>query len=109
MKPQRFEEVFAKIVELAVQLRDVANGDALLILLEGPTEWHLLKQVTGDIKVLVASDTSEALEGCEAHGLFPVVLDTPEATTPEKLTQAMLEGVAQEVIQPGAGVVAIYS
>ena len=43
------------------------------------------------------------------YGLHPVVLESPDATTSEKLTQAMLDGVAKEIIQPGSGVIAIYS
>ena len=55
MKPQRFDELFARIVDMAVQLCEAASADGLLVLLEGPTDWEQLKERGGNIKILVAA------------------------------------------------------
>ena len=109
MKPQRFDELFARIVEMAVQLCDAARADGLLVLLEGPTDWEQLKQRGGNANILVAADTEEALAGAAEAGLYPFTIEAKDATVVDKLTQALLAGVAQEILQPGSGVIAVYS
>ena len=39
-KSQRITEQFQSIIDLAAQLAGVVAADALLILLEGPTDWE---------------------------------------------------------------------
>ena len=109
MKPVRFDEQFEQIVALARQLAAACGADALLMLLDGPTDWDELKKALGDVPVIVAADEAGALEGAAEHGLKQVVLDTSDAPVQEKLTQALLSGVGQEFVAPGASVVAIYS
>lgn len=109
MKPQTFSKQFATIYELAVQLSQAAEADALLVLLDGPTDWEALKKIAGNEKLLVAADGRAELEGAAEHGLATVVLDMKEAPIFEKLAQALLEAVADEILEPGANVVAVYS
>src|SRR5688572_21278656 len=78
-------------------------------MLEGPTEWHRLRASVGDLKVVVAADTAEELAGADKEGLATIILNMADSPVIEKLTQALLTGVAREVLAPGARVVVIYS
>ena len=78
-------------------------------MLDGPTDWERLKKSSLREKILVAGDTEEHVAGAVEHGLEPVVLNMPDAPVFEKLTQALLGSVANEILEPGADVVAIYS
>ena len=109
MKFQKFTPQFAAILDLAVQLRSVTQADAILLVMDGPTEWSLVQQHIGNEKVLIVADLAEELAGAGEAGLTTVVLDMEDSPVIEKLTQALLECVGQELLEPGARVVAVYS
>ena len=109
MKPQKFTEQLSTIYGLAVRLSKAVDADALLILLEGPTDWDQLKKLAGREKILIAADVPEQVEGAADIGLSTVVLDMAESPVYDKLTQALLQSVADEILAPGAVVIAIYS
>jgi DNA integrity scanning protein DisA with diadenylate cyclase activity len=109
MKPQKYNNQFATIHQLAVRLYRAVDADALLVLLEAPTDWDQLRSRSGKAKLLVAADTEEQLEGAQDAGLESVTLHLPDAPVFERLTQALLESVAAEILEPGAEVVAVYA
>ncbi len=109
VKTYRFTERFETVIDVASKLSRAVNADALLFLLEGPTDWERLKTHAGDEKILVAADFATQLEGASDAGLATVVLKMPEAPVYEKLTQALLESVADDFLAAGAQVVALYS
>lgn len=109
MKHQRFNEQFAAIYDLAVMLSKQADADALLVMLDGPTDWGELSKRAGREKILVASDAEGALAGAAEAGLSTVLLDMHDAPVFEQLTQALLESVADEILEPNSEVVAVYS
>ncbi|MCA9153591.1 MAG: DNA integrity scanning protein DisA nucleotide-binding domain protein [Planctomycetales bacterium] len=109
MQPQKFTKQFATIYDFAVKLSDAADADALLVLLDGPTDWDRLKKGAGDEKIIVAADVEEELAGAHEEGLATIILKMPEAPVFEKLTQALLESVADDILSPNANVVAVYS
>ncbi len=80
-----------------------------MVVLDGPTDWQKLKEKAGSAKVLVAADREEIFEGAEEAGLATVTVNMPGAPMFEKLTQALLESVADDILVPGADVIAIYS
>jgi len=109
MKPQKFNKQFATIYDLAVRLSAAAEADAIMVVLDGPTDWAKLRKKAGTEKILVAADRPEELEGAAEHGLATVVIEKEDAPVFEKLTQALLESVAEEILLPGAEVIAVYS
>ncbi len=80
-----------------------------MLLLEGPTDWQRLKSMTDGVKTLIAADFPPQLEGAADAGFATVLLKMPGAPVYEKLTQALLESVADDILAPGAQVVAVYS
>ena len=102
-------EQFEPIFGMAVTLAHSAEGDALIMLLERPCDWERLKELAGDQRLLLAADNRDHLEGVEKSGLPYVVLDMADSPVHEKLTQALLECVADEFLPPGARVIAMYS
>lgn len=109
MKSQRFDAQFSLMFDLAVQLAKSVQADALLVLLEGPTDWAELFDSARGERVVVAADTLEELEGAVEAGLASVVLNMHDAPFVEKLAQALLISVSNEVLAPRASVVAVYS
>jgi diadenylate cyclase len=109
MKPLRFTDRFKTLCHLAVRLSKSAEADAVLLLLEGSADWLRLKRLAGQVKLIVAADTVEQLEGAKEAGLDPVRLDMANSPVHDRLTQALLEAIADDIVAPGARVVALYS
>jgi len=109
MKPQRFDAQFAAILDLSAKLCAKTDAGSLLVMLEGPTEWDKLRTRAGELQVVVAANTAEELAGAEEAGLATIVLNMADSPVIERLTQALLTGVAREVLAPGARLVVIYS
>ena len=108
-KALRFTDQFKTIYSLAVKLSDSTEADAILLLLERPTDWQRLRKMAGDERILVSGSVAEHLEGAKKAGLECVLLDMPESPIYERLTQSVLEAVADDILAPGASVVALYS
>ena len=109
MKPHKFDDQFSTIYDLAIQLSAAADADALLVMLDGPTDWNKLRELAGDEKILVCADHEDAITGDTEAGLSAVILNMGDAPVFEKLTQALLESVADDILTPGARVIGVYS
>ncbi|MHC4180175.1 MAG: DNA integrity scanning protein DisA nucleotide-binding domain protein [Planctomycetota bacterium] len=109
MKWLRFTEQFKTLYGLALRLTESAGAEAILLLLDGPADFQRLKKMAGDEKVLVAADTAQELEGAGEAGLAAVRLDMPDSPVYERLTQSVLEAVADDILAPGSCLVALYS
>jgi len=109
VKPHKLSEQFQVVFDLAVKLSAQVGADALLLLLEGPSDWPRLKAMAGVAKILIAADVPQQIEGAIEAGLETVLLKLPDAPVYEKLTQALIESVADDILAPGAQVVAMYS
>lgn len=109
MRPHRFTTEFSTLYDLAVQLAATAEADALLLLLDAPTDWEELVRHAGGQKVLVAVDEAPRAEGAAEAGLPVIVLDGEDQGIQERLQQALLEAVADDILPSRARVVAVYS
>lgn len=105
----KFSDQLQAFCDLALRLANLHDVDAVLFLLERPTDWKQLHKAVAKGSVVIASDTEDALEGAADEGFDTIVLNMPEASVYERLTQALLEGVADEYFPEGASVVAAYS
>lgn len=106
---QGFPAHFAEIFEAALKLHRASGADALLILPESDLDWEPLKEQAPEIRLLVAADMPEQLATAKAAGFPTVALHMADSPVHEKLTQSLLEFVADDVLKPGARVVALYS
>ena len=108
--PRKVSDQLLAFCQLANQLAAAQNADAMLFLMERPTDWTRLRQATEKHPVILAGDTDETLEGALEEDFDTVLLNMPSETPVyERLTQALLEAVAEELLPPGATVVAVYS
>jgi diadenylate cyclase len=109
MKLHRFDSEFSAVLDLGAKLCRQTEAGAMLLMLEGPTDWPELARRTEGLKLVVAADTADELIGAEELGLATIILSMQDSPVIEKLTQALLTGVAREILSPGAGVVVVYS
>src|SRR5688572_8737924 len=109
MQPQPYDGDLEEYVALALKLCRATEAEALLVMLSGPTDWDRLRKHADSVKVVVAADTVEESAGAMEAGLATIIVGMEDAPVIEKLTQALLNGVAREILQPGGGIVVIYS
>lgn len=105
----KISEQLQAFCEIAIRLAKHEEADALLFLLESALDWQKLREITGDQQVLLASDHQEHLVGADDFDFDTVLLNIPDSPVYERLTQALLESVADDLLTPGACVVALYS
>ena len=105
----KITEQVETLCELGLRMAKKIEADALLLLLEGPVDWAQLRKLTDKVRVLIAVEQEEHAHGAAEMGFHCVVLEMPGAPVYEKLTQSLLEAVADDFLTPGAGVVALYS
>ena len=105
----KFTDQLEAFCGLATQLAKFEEADALLFVLEGSIDWEKLRAATGKMHVVLASDRPQHLAKADDFGFDTVELNIPDSPIYERLTQAILESVADDLLAPGAGVVALYS
>lgn len=110
MKPQiRLTERFKSLFRSAITLAESIDADRILLLLDNKVDFARLSRLAGNHRLLIAADTVEQLQGCESAGFDGVPLNMPHSPIYERLTQALLEAVADDILPPGACVVTVYS
>lgn len=111
MATQRLTKHNAAMVDAGVLLLKSRNADALLLLLDGATDWKRIAEMTADVDkpIIVAVDQADDLEGAAEAGLKPLSLNKEKAPLLERLQHALLEAAANEFIRVNGEVVAVYS
>ncbi len=100
---------FFSFVEAAAKLAKANEADGILVMLEKPASWTKLKKKTAAVDVLVvATNSQETHDSALEAKLNVVLLEMPEASVQNQLTQSVLASVAAEMIRPGSTVVSIY-
>ncbi|MEM9351768.1 MAG: DNA integrity scanning protein DisA nucleotide-binding domain protein [Planctomycetota bacterium] len=105
----KFSEQLKSICSAAARLGKQQDAEALLVLVERQLKWSELRDNLGSWKIIVAADREEHLEGSKEAGFDSILLTVPDSPVHDQLTQAMLESVADDLLAPGALVVALYS
>ncbi|MEZ6081462.1 MAG: hypothetical protein R3C56_39070 [Pirellulaceae bacterium] len=109
MVAQRFTKQFAVMLETAGMLVTQTGAEALLVLIDGPTDWDKLRQsIPAAVEqVIVAADLEEDLEGAAARGLLPLPLNKEKSPLLERLQNALLESVADGFLKANGDVIAV--
>jgi diadenylate cyclase len=109
MSPSDANPLLERLLDMAVRLYESTAAEAILVLVDERLDWARLRECTGSVPLLVAADDEAELAGVEDHAIRRVILDVAGLPVHERLTQALLECVAAELVVPEAQVVAVYS
>lgn len=107
--PPQFSEQLEAFCQLARRMADIDDADSLLVLVESQLDWQKLLASTGGLSVVIAADRPAFLEGAKDAGLSTVELAAIDSPVQEQLTRALLESVADDLLDPAATVIALYS
>ncbi len=111
MTAQKFTRQMALMLTAAASLAAEIEADAILILLDEDADWSKLRSAIpgNNPKVIVAGDQDVDMEGAAAEGFIPISLSEEKSPLLERLQNALLESVADEILKNHCDVVAIYS
>jgi DNA integrity scanning protein DisA with diadenylate cyclase activity len=112
MASQRLTKHNTAMLSAAFELQKKLGADALLMLLDGQTDWKKISEMSAekelDKPVIVAVDSLDDLEGAAEAGLRPLALNKEKAPLLERLQHALLEAAADELIKINGEVIALY-
>ncbi len=107
-----------KRIELTESLREILIGaerilgslcaQAIVFLADSPFDFAAIKQLLPHTRVIVASGRTEVQQAARDDGMLFVPLDHEPESRRLQLTQALLESIADELLQTGDRVVALY-
>jgi DNA integrity scanning protein DisA with diadenylate cyclase activity len=100
------------LLSLACEAAGRLGAACVLILAEGPMDWEAVRLLAGnDVKILAGSSTSRHLEAIRKAGLAAVELEVEpgEVAVSERISLALIEAVANDLVRAGARVVVVYS
>lgn len=96
-------------IDSAVSLAESMASGHVLLLLEYDTDWGHVLDHASDKQILVATHLKTVIDRATASSIRVIELERTDTSIQDQLTQAILEAVANEWIEPGAPVVAVYS
>ncbi len=107
---QKSEASIMSFIDSAKQLCHANDADAILLLLEQTVDFGRLKKtVDGELTFVIAASNRAIIEEADEANIPTVLVEAPEASVHDRLTQAILDSVAKEYMRPGSTVVTIYS
>jgi diadenylate cyclase len=111
MHSHKLTKQFVTILAAAGALVTETGADALLVLLDGSTDWGKLRNAVPSSvsKIIVAADDEADLAGAHEAGLIPLTLNKEMSPLLERLQHALLEAVADEILKSHCDVIAVYS
>jgi DNA integrity scanning protein DisA with diadenylate cyclase activity len=99
-------------LSLACEAATRLGAIGVLILPEGPMDWDMVRfACTRDfpVSVMVASSSERQLESVRKAGLLAIEVEPTEVSISERITLALIEAVANDLLRAGAHVVVVYS
>ena len=109
MTPTALPKATASLLRLACGAVAEVGATGVLLLPEGPLDWEEVRDLAGDLRVLVATASDRHREAAVAAGLIGLDVEPVEAAISERITLALIEAVANDQLTAGARVVVVYS
>lgn len=100
---------FLTMLGEVVRLAKSVDAEAVLLLLDDHATLSDIRKGAGDEKVIVASESAQAVADAVAAGLGAVLVEMSETPVYDKISQALLKAISEEQLRPGSRVAALYS
>ncbi|MCA9090762.1 MAG: DNA integrity scanning protein DisA nucleotide-binding domain protein [Planctomycetaceae bacterium] len=98
-----------RLLKAARSLANEADAAAILILAETVYDFQEIKDLLKVKKLIIASHLVDVQEAATADGAYVVPLSHEPQTRHMQVSQALLDAIADDLLQTGARVVALYA
>ena len=105
--PDRLQ--FFAFLDAAVGLAKDSDADGILVLMDYSVDWKELKLQAGEtIPLIVATNSDSIHKAVVEHEIASILLERPESSVQNQVTQALLASVANDLIPSGSTIATIY-
>ncbi len=109
MKRKPLSDAVASLLAAAQRVARDSNAAAIVMLSESPYDFVEIRKKLRKVRLLVASDNPDVQRAATADEVDLVPLDSSSRTRQMQLSQALIEAIADEYLQSGDTIVALYS
>ena len=109
MTPIVLTKAATSLLELACDAVPKAGAAALLLMPEGAMDWDAVRALAEGLRVLVAVETTRQEDAVKEAGLVALAVEPTEAAITERITLALIEAVANDLLAAGDRAVVVYS
>ena len=97
------------LLELARDAVGRSGASALLLVPEGSMDWDTLRTLVEGVRLMVAVESTRMEDAVKLAGLIALAVEPTEAAITERITLALIEAVANDLLNAGDRVVVAYS
>lgn len=97
------------LVGLSCDTVQRVSARALVVLPDGPLDWKAVRDTAGELRVLAAVFSERQADAARVAGLPVIELDPTDAAITERITLALIQAVADDLLRAGDRVVVVYS
>ncbi len=109
MTPTVLTKATMSLLELACEAVPRSGASALLVMPEGSMDWEAVRALAEGVRLMVAVESSRVEDAVKLAGLIALAVDHSEAAINERITLALIEAVANDLLAAGDRVVVAYS
>jgi len=109
MKRKPLSAAVASLLAAAQRVAMDSNAAAIVMLSESPYDFLEIRKKLRKVRLVVASDNPDVQRAATADEVDLVPLDSSSRTRQMQLSQALIEAIADEYLESGDTIVALYS
>ncbi|MEZ6132369.1 MAG: diadenylate cyclase [Planctomycetaceae bacterium] len=109
MKRKKLSQQFENILRTAKRLADLESARAVLLLSEDAYPFKDIRKLLRGTRLIVAAEQEDILAAAREDRIDLIAVEHEPQTRSTQVSQVLLEAIADELLQSGDVVVAIYS
>ena len=109
MKRQELTSRMISLLQAARRLFNENDAQAILLLADYPFDFEAIKKILRQSRLVVASDKPDVQRLVQEAGIDLIPLLSEPETRQRQISQAILDAIADELLQTGDRIVAMYS
>ena len=109
MKRKKLSQQFQHVLKSAKRLADLESARAVVLLSDRVFDFAAVKKLLRGTYLLVASDDPDVQEAVRKDEIDLVEIEHEPQTRSTQVSQVLLEAIADELLQSGDVVVALYA
>ncbi|HAD60787.1 MAG TPA: hypothetical protein DCG12_16215 [Planctomycetaceae bacterium] len=109
MKRKKLGEQFENVLKSARRLAVLEEARAVVVLSEACFNFKAMKKLVRGVSLLVAAEDEEVQEAVKADEIDLIPLEHEPETRSRQVSQMLVEAIADELLQSGDVVIAVYS
>jgi len=99
----------SNLLAVACAATERVGAVGVLVIPAGRLDWEALKTIADGVPLYVAVTAQQVIEQVRDAGLIAVAVEPTDAAIIERITLALIEAVAHDLLRAGARVVVVYS